>query len=59
MVRMEPLEKRKDFMSEVMMDSMILLIIGSRLIGLELQGSVFAPFLCSSVMFADFQADGR
>ena len=37
-------EKRKDLMLEVMMDSMILLMIGSRLIGLSLQGSVFSPF---------------
>ena len=31
-------------MSEAMMDSLTLLMIGSRLIGLSLQGSVFAPF---------------
>ena len=31
-------------MSEAMMDSITLLMIGRRLIGLELQGSVFAPF---------------
>ena len=35
----------------VMMDSMTLLIIGSKLIGLSLRGSVFAPFFmwCSDV----------
>ena len=54
-----PLEKRKDLMPEVMMDSITLLMIGRRLIGLSLQGSVFAPFLCRAAMFADFQADGR
>ena len=31
-------------MSEAMMDSITLLMIGRRLIGLSLQGSVFAPF---------------
>ena len=31
-------------MSEAMMDSITLLMIGRRLIGLYLQGSVFAPF---------------
>ena len=46
-------------MSEAMMDSITLLMIGRRLIGLKLQGSVFAPFLCSAVMFPDFQVDGR
>ena len=46
-------------MSEVMTDSITLLMFGRRLIGLELQESVFAPFLCRVVMFADFQADGR
>ena len=46
-------------MSEAMMDSITLLMIWRRLIGLELQGSVFAPLLCRVVMFADFQADGR
>ena len=56
---MKPLEKRKDLISEAMMDSITLLVIGRRLIGLLLQGSVFAPFLCRTVMFADFQADGR
>ena len=44
-------------MSEAMMDSTTLLMIGRRLIGLSLQESVFAPFLCKAVMFADFQAD--
>ena len=34
-----PLEKRKDLMSETMMDSITLLMIGRRLIGLSLQGS--------------------
>ena len=46
-------------MSEAMMDSITLLMIGRRLIGLQLQGSVFAPFLCRAVMFADLQADER
>ena len=46
-------------MSEAMMDSITLLMIGRRLIGLLLQGSDLAPFLCRAVMFADFQADGR
>ena len=46
-------------MSEVMMDSIILLMIGRRLIGLSLQGSVFAPFIYRAVMFADLQGDGR
>ena len=41
---LKPLEKRKDLMSEAMMDSITLLMIGRRLIGLSLQGSVFAPF---------------
>ena len=31
-------------MSEAMMDSITLLVIGRRVIGLKLQGSVFAPF---------------
>ena len=44
---------------EQMMDSITLLMIGRRLIGLELQGSVLAPFLCRAVMFVDFQAVGR
>ena len=56
---MKPLEKRTDLMSEAMMDSITLLMIERRLIGLKLQGSVFAPFLCRAVMFADFQADDR
>ena len=46
-------------MSEAMMDSITLLMIGRGLTGLSLQGYVFAPFLCMVVMFADFQADGR
>ena len=46
-------------MSEAIMDYITLLMIGRRLIGLQLQGSVFAPFLCRAVMFADFQEDGR
>ena len=52
-------EEGLDLMSEAMMDSITLLMIGRRLIGLSLQGSVFAPFLCRAVMFADFEADGR
>ena len=51
---MNPLEKRKDLMSEAIMDSITLLMIGRRLIGLLLQGSVFAPSLCRAVIFADF-----
>jgi len=46
-------------MSETMMHSMTLLMIGSRLIDVQLQGSVFTPFLRRAVMFAFFQADGR
>ena len=46
-------------MSEAMMDSTTSLMIGRRLIGLLLQGFVFAPFLCRAVIFADFQVDGR
>jgi len=38
---MRLLEKRYDFMSTVMMDSMTVLMIGSEL---ELRGSAFAPF---------------
>ena len=38
-------------MSEVMMDSITLLMIGRRLIGLSLQGSLLAPSLCRAVMF--------
>ena len=45
-------------MSTVMMDSMTLLMIRSKLIGLWLMGLVFAPCLCNAVMLADFQADG-
>ena len=41
---MRPLEERKDFISTVMMDSTTLLMIGSKLIGLQLKGFVFAPF---------------
>ena len=37
-------------MSEAMMDSITVLMIGRRLIGLELQGSVFAPF-CAGKRF--------
>ena len=43
-MEIKPLEKRKELMSEAMMDSITLLMIGRRLIGLQLQGSVFAPF---------------
>ena len=46
-------------MSEALMDSITLLMIGISLIGLLLQGSVFVPFLCRAVMFADFQVVGR
>ena len=46
-------------MFEAMIDSVAVLMIGSRLIGLPLQGSVFPHSLCRAVMFADFQADGR
>ena len=53
------MEKRKDLMSEAMMDSITLRMVGRRLIGLQLQGSVVAPFLCRAVICADFQADGR
>ena len=41
---MRPLGKRKDDISTMMMDFMTLLIIGSKLMGLQLKGSVFAPF---------------
>ena len=37
-------EKRKGFISTAMMDSMTLLMIGNKLISLQLRGSVFAPF---------------
>ena len=40
----KPLEKRKDLMFEAMVNSITLLMIGRRLIDLQLQGSVFAPF---------------
>ena len=54
------LEKRKDFISTAVMDSMTLLMIGNRLIGLQLRASVFTTFcLCTmedSVM-ADFYED--
>ena len=33
--------------------------VGSKLIGLQLRGSIFAPFLWNVIMLADFQADGR
>ena len=56
---MKPLEKRKDLMSETMIDSMTLLMIGSRLIGMQSQESFFAPFYAEGIMFADFQADDR
>ena len=42
---MRPLEKRKNFISTVMMDSKTLLMIGSKLISLSLRCSVFAPFM--------------
>ena len=51
--------KRNDSMSTAMMDSMTLVMIGSKLIDLSLRGSVFAPCSCETVMSADFQADGR
>ena len=38
------MEKRKDLMSEAMMDSITLLMIGRKLIGLSLQGSVLHHF---------------
>jgi len=41
---MRLLEKREDFILTVMMDSMTLLMIGSKLIGLLLRESVYAPF---------------
>ena len=41
---MRVLEKWNDFVSTAMMDSMTLLMIGSKLIGLKWRGSVFAPF---------------
>ena len=41
---MRLLEKMKDFISTAMMDSMTLLMIGSKLIGLYLRGSVFVHF---------------
>ena len=55
----KPLEERKNIMSEAILDSITLLMIRRRLIGLSLQESIFAPFLCRAVMFADFQAEGR
>ena len=56
---MRLLEERNDSISTVMMDSMTLLMIGSKLRGLSLRRSVFAPFVCSAVMLVEFQADGR
>ena len=41
---MRLLVKRNDFISTVIMDSMIVLTIGSKPIGLYLRGFVFAPF---------------
>ena len=59
MIRNQAIGEEEGFNSEAMMDSITLLMIGKRLIGLYLQGSALAPFLCKAVMFADFQADGR
>ena len=52
------LEKMKDLMSSVVMDSMTLLIFVSKLIGLQLRGLDFTPCLCNAVMLADFEVDG-
>ena len=41
---MRLLKNMKDFISTVMMDSMTFQVSGNKLIGLELRGSVFAPF---------------
>ena len=51
--------EKMNFISTAMMDSITLMMIGSKLIGLKLRGSVFAPFLWNAVMLANFQADGR
>ncbi len=59
MIRDQAIGEEERFHIEAVMDSMTLLIIGRRLIGLSLLGSVFARFLCKAVMLADFQADGR
>ena len=53
------MEKKKDLISIAMMDSINLLLIGSKLIGLSLRRSVFAPFLWNAVTLADFKADRR
>ena len=59
MIGNQVIEEEEGFNVDAMIDSITLLMIWRRLIGLLLQGSVFAPFLCRAVMFADFQADGR
>ena len=46
-------------MSEAIVDSITFLMMGRKLIGRSLQGSVFAPFSCRAAMFANFQADDR
>ena len=55
MIGNEAIGEEEGFNVGSVMSSMTLLMIGRRLIGLSLQGSVFAPFLCRTVMFADFQ----
>jgi len=52
---MRLLEKRKDFTSTAMIDSMTLLMIGRKLIELLRRRSVFAHFLYNAVMLVDFQ----
>ena len=52
-----PLEKRKDFKSTTIKDSMTSLIIGRQLICLKLRTSVFAPFLHYTLMLADFSRE--
>ena len=58
---MRLLEKRKDFISNVMMmNSMTLLMIGSNLTGLSWRGGCFCTlFWCKAVISADFQADEK
>ena len=56
---MRLLEKRKYFISTEIVDSMTLMVIRSKMRGLQFRGSVFPPFLWNAVMLVDFQADER
>jgi len=57
-LEIKPLEKRKDLMSEAMMDSMTA-DDWEKTDWSVVSGICFCTFLCRVVMFADFQADGR